>query len=143
MFFLMIRHKTCINILLIKPLTIVRLMLKTFRGVRSFLTTGTGALRGAVTKRPTMCDSYGLTFYGIQKYVKLEGHVDWVDKEKQGGAITELARAIKNGLETSLILPNEERNILKLSARLRVILIEILFILCHPDLRWYMLMQTS
>jgi len=66
-----------------------------------------------VTKRPTMCDSYGLTFYGIQKYVKLEGHVDWVDKDKRGGAITELARAIKSGLESSLILPNRGKEYLK------------------------------
>ena len=67
----------------------------------------------AVTKRPTMCDAYGLTFYGIQKYIKLEGHVDWVPKEKQGGAIVELARAIQSGLGEALEKPNEGKEWLK------------------------------
>jgi DNA-directed RNA polymerase len=80
---------------------------------KEFLDYWNGGIERDVTKRPTMCDSYGLTFYGIQKYIKLEGHVDWVNKEKQGGAITELARAIKHGLETSLILPNEGKEYLK------------------------------
>ena len=30
-----------------------------------------------------MCDAYGLTFYGIQKYLKVEGHLDWVSREKE------------------------------------------------------------
>lgn len=66
-----------------------------------------------VTKRSTMCDAYGLTFYGIQKYVKLEGHLDWIPPDRRNGAITELARAIKAGLEQSLSLPNEGKAYLK------------------------------
>jgi DNA-directed RNA polymerase len=61
----------------------------------------------SVTKRSTMCDSYGLTFYGIQKYTRAEGHVDWVPKEHRGGAIVELARAIQAGLSSSLEGPNK------------------------------------
>ena len=67
----------------------------------------------AVTKRPTMCDAYGLTFYGIQKYIKIEGHVDWVPKDKQGGAIVELARAIQHGLGEALQEPNRGKEWLK------------------------------
>ena len=67
----------------------------------------------SVTKRSTMCDSYGLTFYGIQKYVRIEGHLDWIPKETRGGAIVELARAIKYGLDSSLSLPNAGKNYLK------------------------------
>jgi DNA-directed RNA polymerase len=70
-------------------------------------------IKREVTKRPTMCDSYGLTFYGIQKYVRLEGHLDWIPKESRGGAIVELSRAIKHGLDSSLNLPNEGKEYLK------------------------------
>ena len=71
-----------------------------------------GITRG-VLKRPTMCDSYGLTFYGIQKYVKVEGHLDWIPKEQLGGAVVELARAIKAGLEETLTKPNVGKEYLK------------------------------
>lgn len=67
----------------------------------------------AILKRPTMCDSYGLTFYGIQKYVKIEGHVDWVPKERRGGAVVELSRAIQAGLNETLKSPNEGKEYLK------------------------------
>ena len=66
-----------------------------------------------VTKRPTMCDAYGLTFYGIQKYIKIEGHLDWVSKERVGGAVVELARAIKSSLDNSLVEPNKAKAYLK------------------------------
>ena len=66
-----------------------------------------------VTKRPTMCDAYGLTFYGIQKYIKIEGHVDWVPPETRGGAIVELARAIQTGLDTTLVEPNKGKEYLR------------------------------
>ena len=78
-----------------------------------FLDYWEGEIGRDVTKRSTMCDAYGLTFYGIQKYVKIEGHLDWMAKDKQGGAITELARAIKAGLERSLILPNKGKAYLR------------------------------
>lgn len=59
-----------------------------------------------VAKRSTMCDAYGLTFYGIQKYIKEEGHLDWVPKEERGGAIVELARALQEGLSGVMTNPN-------------------------------------
>jgi DNA-directed RNA polymerase len=66
-----------------------------------------------VTKRPTMCDAYGLTFYGIQKYLKIEGHLDWVTKDKQAGAITELAKGIKASMDRCLHAPNKGKEYLK------------------------------
>ena len=66
-----------------------------------------------VTKRSTMCDAYGLTFYGIQKYLKIEGHLDWVEREKAGGAIVELSRAIQASLNRSLVEPNKAKAYLK------------------------------
>lgn len=67
----------------------------------------------AVAKRPTMCDSYGLTFYGMQKYVKQEGHVDWVPKESRGGAVVELSRAIQAGLGETMESPNKGKEWLR------------------------------
>ena len=66
-----------------------------------------------VTKRPTMCDAYGLTFYGIQKYIKLEGHVDWLPLETRGAGIVELSRAIQTGLNNTLTEPNKGKEYLK------------------------------
>ena len=66
-----------------------------------------------VAKRSTMCDAYGLTFYGIQKYVKEEGHVDWVDKEHRGGAIVELSRALQEGLSGAMEHPNRGKDYLR------------------------------
>ncbi len=66
-----------------------------------------------VTKRSTMCDAYGLTFYGIQKYLKVEGHLDWIARERVGGAIVELARAIQASLNSSLVEPNKAKSYLK------------------------------
>jgi len=66
-----------------------------------------------VTKRSTMCEAYGLTFYGIQKYIRVEGHLDWVPKENRGGAIVELARAIKAALDQTLVHSNSGKAWLK------------------------------
>jgi DNA-directed RNA polymerase len=66
-----------------------------------------------VTKRSTMCDPYGLTFYGIQKYLKVEGHLDWVNDKEKNGAITELARAIKISMDSCLSEPNKGKAYLK------------------------------
>jgi DNA-directed RNA polymerase len=71
-----------------------------------------------VTKRPTMCDAYGLTFYGMQKYVKEEGHLDWVSREEIGGAIVELSRAIQAGLSNTMEEPNKGKDYLRVVARL-------------------------
>jgi len=67
----------------------------------------------AVVKRPTMCDAYGLTFYGIQKYLKLEGHLDWVPRDDRGGAVVEMARAVQQGLGETLEMPNRGKDWLK------------------------------
>lgn len=66
-----------------------------------------------VTKRSTMCEPYGLTFYGIQRYLREEGHLDWVPKDKRGAAIVELARAIKASLDRTLQEPNKGKAYLK------------------------------
>lgn len=78
-----------------------------------FLNHWDGKIQRRVTKRPTMCDAYGLTFYGIQKYLKIEGHMDWVAKEKSGAAIVEMARAIKGSLDRALVEPNKAKGYLK------------------------------
>lgn len=78
-----------------------------------FLLNWNNKLPRAVTKRPTMCDAYGLTFYGMQKYVKQEGHVDWVPKESRGGAVVELSRAIQAGLGETMESPNKGKEWLR------------------------------
>ena len=60
-----------------------------------------------------MCEPYGLTFYGIQKYLKTEKHLDWIPKNRLGGAIVELAKAIKASLDRALSEPNKGKNYLK------------------------------
>ena len=80
---------------------------------KNFLEYWNEAIDRKVTKRSTMCDPYGLTFYGIQKYLKVEGHLDWVDDAKKGGAITELARAIKASMDKCLKEPNKGKDYLK------------------------------
>jgi len=80
---------------------------------KKFLEYWKGNLDRKITKRSTMCDAYGLTFYGIQKYMKLEGHVDWVPHETQAGAIVELARAVQAGLGSALESANHGKEYLK------------------------------
>ena len=79
----------------------------------NFLEYWEGVIDRKITKRSTMCDPYGLTFYGIQKYLKVEGHLDWVDNEQQGGAITELARAIRVSMDRCLAEPNKGKEYVK------------------------------
>jgi len=79
----------------------------------AFLEYWEGKLPRSVTKRSTMCDAYGLTFYGMQKYVKQEGHVDWVSKEHRGGAVVELARAVQAGLGETMESPNRGKEWLR------------------------------
>jgi DNA-directed RNA polymerase len=79
----------------------------------AFLEYWEGKLPRSVTKRSTMCDAYGLTFYGMQKYVKQEGHVDWVSKEQRGGAVVELARAVQAGLGETMESPNRGKEWLR------------------------------
>jgi DNA-directed RNA polymerase len=79
----------------------------------SFMDHWQEGIERAVVKRPTMCDAYGLTFYGIQKYLKLEGHLDWVPRENRSGAVVEMARAVQEGLGTTLSMPNQGKDWLK------------------------------
>jgi DNA-directed RNA polymerase len=79
----------------------------------AFLEYWKNKLPRSVTKRSTMCDAYGLTFYGMQKYVKQEGHVDWVSKEQRGGAVVELARAVQAGLGETMESPNRGKEWLR------------------------------
>ena len=60
-----------------------------------------------------MCEPYGITFYGIQRYLKEEGHLDWLPRDRRGGAIVELARAIKASLDRCLTNPNRGKQFLK------------------------------
>lgn len=78
-----------------------------------FLDRWDNKLPRSVTKRPTMCDAYGLTFYGMQKYIKIEGHVDWVPKEARGGAVVELSRAVQEGLGVTMESPNRGKEWLR------------------------------
>ena len=78
-----------------------------------FLNKWDGRIDRKVTKRSTMCEPYGITFYGIQRYLKEEGHLDWVSRERRGGAIVEMARAIKSSLDQSLGEPNKGKQYLK------------------------------
>ena len=80
---------------------------------RKFLTYWDEGIDRKVTKRSTMCDPYGLTFYGIQKYLKIEGHLSWVDRAEESAAITELARGIKAGMDKCLSEPNKGKEYLK------------------------------
>ncbi len=81
----------------------------------NFLSYWNHKIERGVTKRSTMCEPYGITFYGIQRYIKEEGHLDWVSRDKRGGAIVELARAIKASLDLSLQEPNKGKEYLKSS----------------------------
>lgn len=67
----------------------------------------------AVTKRSVMCDAYGISFYGIQRYMKLEGHVTWLPKDDQGAGCVELARIIQAGIGNVLIEPNKGKEWLR------------------------------
>ena len=80
---------------------------------KNFLTHWDGEIDRKVTKRSTMCDPYGLTFYGIQKYLKVEGHLDWVDRSEESAAIVELARAIEAAMRRCLSEPNKGKEYLK------------------------------
>jgi len=83
-----------------------------------FTTYWNDGLPRSVPKRSTMCDAYGLTFFGMQKYVKEEGHVDWVDRDDRGGAIVELSRALQEGLSTTMQEPNIGKQYLRSVARI-------------------------
>ena len=90
-----------------------KLNIKSKKWCKKFMDYWSSGIDRKVTKRSTMCDAYGLTFYGIQKYLKVEGHLDWVQPKEQGGAIVELARAIQNAMNKCNELPNKGKDWLK------------------------------
>ena len=75
-----------------------------------------GALPRSLTKRSTMCDSYGLTFYGIQKYIKQEGHLDFWPKETRNRAVVFLARMMQRALQITMDAPNKGKAWLRMVA---------------------------
>jgi DNA-directed RNA polymerase len=67
----------------------------------------------SVCKRAVMTDPYGVTFYGIRRYCKSEGHLDWVSKDRIAGAVMELATYIDKCLKNTLTNPNKGKVWLK------------------------------
>ena len=67
----------------------------------------------SVCKRAVMTDPYGVTFYGIRRYCKSEGHLDWVSKDRIAGAVMELATYIDKCLKNTLTNANKGKVWLK------------------------------
>lgn len=66
-----------------------------------------GSIPRDPAKRPTMCDPYGITFYGIIKYCRNEGNLDWVPHEQLNNFSLELARLLDAALKDALVEPNK------------------------------------
>lgn len=66
-----------------------------------------------VCKRSIMCDPYGITFYGIRKYLRTEGYLDWVPKEFKAAAVNELAIQLDKALKEFLVNANKGKVWLK------------------------------
>lgn len=49
-----------------------------------------GKIGRKVCKRSVMCDPYGLSDHSVGKYIRLEGHMDWVPKEQRQAATNEM-----------------------------------------------------
>ncbi len=81
-----------------------------------FLDHWKGNIDRSVVKRAVMTDPYGVTFYGIRRYCKTEGHLDWVGKDKIAGAVMELSTFIDQALRGTLIEPNKGKAWLKVTA---------------------------
>lgn len=79
----------------------------------TFLSYWGGKIDRAITKRSTMCDPYGITFYGINTYCRTEGNLDWVQADKLPEAATELATVIDMALKDTLVEPNKGKDWLK------------------------------
>jgi DNA-directed RNA polymerase len=72
-----------------------------------------GRIGREIAKRPTMCDPYGITFFGIKTYCRCEGNLDWVPKAKLNTAAKELATVIDLALKGVLERPNAGKEWLK------------------------------
>jgi DNA-directed RNA polymerase len=78
-----------------------------------FLEYWQGKINRSVCKRAVMTDPYGVTLYGIRRYCKSEGHLDWVGKDQIAGAVMELATYIDKALKGTLVEPNKGKIWLK------------------------------
>ena len=78
-----------------------------------FLDYWEGTIKRNIPKRAVMTDPYGVTFYGIRKYCRSEGHLSWVSKEEMSAAVMELATYIDAALKGCLTSANEGKAWLK------------------------------
>lgn len=78
-----------------------------------FLAQWGGKIDRSITKRSTMCDPYGITFYGISTYCRTEGNLDWVPADQMPEAAKELATVIDMALKDTLTEPNKGKEWLK------------------------------
>ena len=83
---------------------------------KKFLEYWKGFIHRTVCKRAVMTDPYGVTLFGIRRYCRSEGHLDWVPKDKIAGAVMELASFIDKALKVTLINPNKGKVWLKFMA---------------------------
>ena len=83
---------------------------------KQFLTQWNNYIHRNVVKRAVMTDPYGVTLFGIRRYCKSEGHLDWVTKDKIAGAVMELASFIDKALKGTLVEPNKGKVWLKVAS---------------------------
>lgn len=80
---------------------------------KNFLVYWKGFIHRNVVKRAVMTDPYGVTLFGIRRYCRAEGHLDWVTKDKLAGAAMELATFIDKALKNTLQEANKGKIWLK------------------------------
>jgi len=80
---------------------------------RFFLEHWNNKVPRSVVKRAVMTDPYGVTFYGIRKYCRTDGHLDWVPKEKLSASVMELALYIDSALRGCLESANKGKEWIK------------------------------
>jgi DNA-directed RNA polymerase, mitochondrial len=79
-----------------------------------FLEHWEGKIPRKVFKRATMCDAYGMTDSGIRDALRQEGHLDWVEGDRELlQAINELARVIREALNGALESSNDGKHFLQ------------------------------
>ena len=79
----------------------------------TFLSVWDNEVGRSVVKRAVMTDPYGVTFYGIRKYCRSDGHLSWVPKETLSAAVMELATYIDRSLRGCLESANAGKKWLK------------------------------
>lgn len=79
-----------------------------------FLEHWEGKIPRKVFKRATMCDAYGMTDSGIRDALRQEGHLDWVEGDRELlQAINELATVIRQALNGALESSNSGKYFLQ------------------------------